>query len=410
MRDIAFALWRRLPVRLRQRFAHGLIGLMRPRLGEPPARAPDAPLPVVVVGFLSSPSGLGQAARLAAKAFLWQSRTVYGIDLGRYFFEASGTVTHDLPDGRGVTGPAHVIININAPYLPYALWLLGRRFLRQKHVTGYWAWELPALPANWRRGFKCVHDVAVPSAFVADAVRGAGFAKPLVVAPHPVAVEAVPPRERPPLPYSAARPFTVLSVLNIASGFERKNPLALIAAFKRAFGDSEDCRLRLLVTNAEHYAPARGAIEEAIAGHPTIEVCWQRMDRARFLDWWKKPDLYASLHRAEGFGLPLAEAMYAGSLVMATGWSGNLEFMNARNSLLVDYSMRDVMDKQAKYAGDGAQWAEPSVAHAARLLKEAKDAFPEQFLPAARDFVSRHLRPEDFCAAIDSLPHPAKRS
>jgi glycosyltransferase involved in cell wall biosynthesis len=404
MSSLAFTLWRRLPARPRQRLAHALFAAMRPRL--PPWRPPDPAgpaLPIVVVGFLSSPSGLGQAARLAAAAFARQGRQVYGIDLGRFFYEGAGRIAHGLPDGRTLAGPAHVLVNINAPYLPYALWLLGRRFLAGKHVTGYWAWELPHLPPNWRRGFDCVHDIAVPSAFVADAVRAFDATRPVVVAPHPVALETPPPRQRRPLPYSPGRPFIVISVLNVASGFERKNPLALIRAFRQAFGDAPDCRLRLLVTNADHFAPARPRIEKQTAGSANIEIAWDSLDRKAFLDWWQTPDVYASLHRAEGFGLPLAEAMASGCLVMATGWSGNLQFMNAGNSLLVDYAMVPVRDEQAKYPAGSTQWAEPDVAHAARLLREARAHYPEHRARAGRQRIIDDLGAGGFCDGIDSL-------
>lgn len=335
-------------------------------------QAGDAALPVVIVGFLSSSSGLGQAARLAAEAYRQQGFAVHGVDLSRCFFERADSVRHGIPDGRGLSGPAHVIVNINAPYMPYALWLLGRRFLQDKHVTGYWAWELPAVPANWRRGYSCVHDIAVPSRFVEQAVRTIDAGKPVRVAPHPVSLAAPPPRNPLPGPYSPQRPFTVASVLNIASGFDRKNPVALIRAFKLAFPGDPACRLRLLVSNTEHYPQARALVAAEAGDARNIEIAWGTLDRASFLAWWGKPDLYASLHRAEGFGLPLAEAMCAGYPVLATGWSGNMEFMDEENAFLVDYRLVDVRDAQAKYPSGLGQWAEPDIRHAAALMREIR--------------------------------------
>ena len=416
IKNAVFPLWRRLPARPRQWVAHkifGLVSLLRP--GPSPLSqelAGDLSLPVVIVGFLSSPSGLGQAARLAAEAYQQRGSTVYGVDLSHRFFEKAGSIAHAIPDGRGISGPAHVIVNINAPYMPYALWLLGRKFLRGKHVTGYWAWELPAVPSNWKRGFACVHDIAVPSRFVAQAIERLDAGKPVRVAPHPVSLAAPPARDRIAGPYSAQRPFTVLSVLNVASGFERKNPLALIRAFKLAFADDPACRLRLLVSNTEHYPVARTLIEAEKGDADNIEIAWNAMDRAAFLAWWGTPDLYASLHRAEGFGLPLAEAMCAGYPVLATGWSGNTEFMDEENSFLVGCRMVDVLDAQSKYPTGLTQWAEPDIHHAVELMRKARaePGLSDEKAGRGRRAVLGLCDAQTFCARVQGVPDSAPRA
>jgi glycosyltransferase involved in cell wall biosynthesis len=361
--------WRKLPVGVRRAIAHGMVMRFAPPLpnAAPAARAPDAP--VIVVGFLTSASGLGQAARLAYAALEQQGRAVFGVDLSRYFFETADVVRFPFRDGRGHRGPARVLININAPYMKYVFHLLGRNFLREKWITGYWAWESSRAPADWRAGFARVHDVATPSAFVADAVRALGNAPPLRVAPHPVAIEALPA-----LPArEEGAPFTVVSAFNVASGFERKNPLALVAAYRQAFGGRADRRLRLLVSNIEHYALGRAALEGAVAGDPTIEITYDALDRDGYWRWYGRPDLYASLHRAEGFGLPIAESMIAGVPVMATNWSANAEFVSAETGLPINCTLIPVRDAQRKYPEDGSVWADADVRHAAILLARAAE-------------------------------------
>jgi glycosyltransferase involved in cell wall biosynthesis len=325
-----------------------------------------------VVGFLTSASGLGQAARLAHRAFERQGREVLGIDLSRFFFETSDVVAFAFRDGRGHRGPGRVLININAPYMAYTFNLLGRRFLADKHVTGYWAWELPRAPEAWRAGLRRVHALATPSAFVADAVRMLGETPPIVVAPHPVMLEALPvppPRTR---PISAEAPFTVAFSFNSASGFERKNPLALIAAFKTAFPDRPDTCLRILASNIEHYPDGRSLIETARAGDPRIAVTFAAVDRDAYWRWYGRPDLYASLHRAEGFGLSLAESMALGVPVLATRWSANAEFMSESTAIPIDYRLVPIRDDQQKYAEEGV-WAEADVQHAAAMMRLAYD-------------------------------------
>jgi glycosyltransferase involved in cell wall biosynthesis len=366
----ARALWRRTPPVVRPTAAPDVVGPFKLRLAE--ARREllrDRSVPRIVIGFLSSPSGLGQSARLAAAALKADGYRVLGHDLGRFFHEVAGNIAHGIPDAGGWRGPAHVLLVIGAPYAAFALASLGCEFVKDKLVTGYWTWELPRVPRSWERGLPAVHDIAVPSVFTANAVSSLGAGQPVRVCPHPVALD------HPPLsPFAAGavrpeQPFTVVSTLSVGSGFERKNPLGLIRAFRLAFGDRKDRRLRMLITASEHYAPARTQILRAVGRARNIEIAWKPLTRPELLQWWGTPDAYALLHRAEGFGLPLAEAMCAGLPVVATAWSGNMDFMTERTALPVRYRLVDVVDPQRRYAATEGQWAEPDIEHAAELLQ-----------------------------------------
>jgi len=301
------------------------------------------------------------------RGFEAQGREVYGIDLSRNFFEMHDAVSWSYRDGSGVMGPADVLININAPYLKYVFHLLGARFLRRKFVTAYWAWELPRAPDAWREGFARAHRVAVPSRFVADALRQLDADADIVVAMHPVALE-----EKPPTVAASADRFTVASSFNIASGFERKNPLALIEAFRIA-SKGRDWRLRLHASGAEHYPEGAQRLLQAVGGDPSIELNLGALDRAAYWRWLGRPHLFASLHRAEGFGLGLAEAMHLGIPVLATNWSANAEYMNEQNSLPVRFRLVPVVDPQRKYDQSEEFWAEPETEHAASLMRRACD-------------------------------------
>ena len=367
---VASGVWRCLPIGARRGAVHYLVNktsFALPRASRD--LVGDRRVPRYVAGLLSSNSGLGQSARLAAKAFAAQGYRVYGLDLSR-FFGTADAIPHGIPNGYNDRSAGHLVIVINAPYMRYACWLLGREFLKNKYITGYWAWELPNVPRDWERGFEMVHEIAVPSSFVADAVKAHACQASVRVAGHPALLD------HPPLAQMSCRrrrPFTAISIASIASGFERKNPIAIIRAFKLAFGKRSNCRLRMLITLTEHHVAARDKINDEIAHEKNIEVTWRSLDRQSLWSWWSNPDVYVSLHRSEGFGLPLAEAMCAGYPVLATGWSGNMDFMTTENSIPVGYQLIDVHDPQMKYSATEGKWAEPDIEHAAQLLRKVED-------------------------------------
>ncbi|MCW5713341.1 MAG: glycosyltransferase [Bauldia sp.] len=365
-------------------------------------------MPRIVVGYLSAATGLGQSARLTAAALQDQGYEVLGIDIGPFFYDSDATIAHGLPDGRTHTGPGHAIVVVNGPYLAYALTLVGKRVLRDKWVTAYWAWELDRLPPNWRGGFAFAHEIAVPSRFVADAVARTSLALPILVAPHPVACD--------PMPVSSfasggARPdgpFTIASMANLSSNFARKNPLGLIAAYRLAFGHDRGTRLRMRLAGGS--AAQRAAIAEAIGATDTIEVDWRSGRRDELRAWWGTPDAYAALHRAEGFGLPLAEAMLAGYPVVATGWSGNMEFMSADNSFPVDYKLLPIDDPELRYSGLGSRWAEPDVEHAAGVLQRLHNDrdLVRSVAEKARDTAGRALGARTFVDRLVGDKHASR--
>jgi glycosyltransferase involved in cell wall biosynthesis len=275
--------------------------------------------------------------------------SVLGIDLSRFFpGHPGGFLTCDLLDGRGYRGPAHVIIVINAPEMKYALCLLGRSFLRDKFVTGSWAWELPSLPKAWDPGFDAVHEVIAPSRFSAAAMAARGLVKTVGAAPHPVTLDSPPSR-------ACCRvgekqePFTIVSAMSARSALARKNPLGLIRAFRPAFGGSIDARLKLVVTDTDVYPAGRSLILDAIENAANIEIRWTSFGRSELYRWWQGADAFALLHRSEGFGLPLAEAMCAGYPVIATGWSGNMDYMTEENSFTITFLAPDPVQKGGDY-------------------------------------------------------------
>jgi glycosyltransferase involved in cell wall biosynthesis len=153
----------------------------------------------------------------------------------------------------------------------------------------------------------------------------------------------------------------------------RKNARGAIAAFRRAFGDARrDVRLLIKTINGERHPDALRQLMAATAEDERIEVRDEFLDRNGMWGLQACCDCYVSLHRSEGLGLGMAECMLLGKPVVATAYSGNLAFMDADNSCLVDYSLVPV--EEGEYpAWEGQHWAEPDIEQAAGYLRRLAD-------------------------------------
>jgi glycosyltransferase involved in cell wall biosynthesis len=154
----------------------------------------------------------------------------------------------------------------------------------------------------------------------------------------------------------------------LTSGMERKNPLGLIRAFRQAFSAGEPVRLVLKTFSGNRYPASLQQMWSAGAG-AKLTVIDRMFSRDETLSLIDSCDAYVSLHRSEGLGLTLGEAMLLGKPVIATRYSGNLDFMDDANSLLVDYQLVPVGRTATPYEPNG-YWAEPSVDHAAHLMRQ----------------------------------------
>ncbi len=320
-----------------------------------------------------------------------------------WLIEAGLAVPGDRPDEAppphalaDLPRAAPLILCVNAPQLPAALLRLPRTGLRDRLIIGFWNWELPVLPASWRVATDFVHEIWVPSAFTAAAVAAmlpGTNAPTLRIVPYPLAV--VPPRPAAigrqafGLPADAV---IVLTSLNLASSFVRKNPLAAIAAFRAAFGDRSDLMLLLKIGKTEHYADDLAAIRSATGGMANIRIDTRTLASAERHALTACADIVLSLHRSEGFGLVPAEAMLLGKPVVATGWSGNLAFMDAASAALVNYRLVPAFDPRGVYDEPGARWAEPDVADAAARLVQLADDLPGRVALGARGRAAAQAR------------------
>ena len=312
--------------------------------------------------------------------------------------------TDDLP-AKTETPPPGVplVLHVNPPMLPLVVMRLPRHLTKGRKVIGYWSWELPSAAPDWRIGRHFVHEVWVPSAFSADAIEPICPGGVHIV-PHPLALV-------PPMPSALDRTafgfpekaVVVLVSFNLASSFQRKNPLAAIAAFRSAFGNRTDRLLVLKIANERHFPDDFARIEQAITGVSNIRLENRVFPTADAHALTAACDIVLSLHRSEGFGLVLAEAMMLGKAVVATGWSGNMSFMDGTSAALIGYRLVDSVDPREVYKGD--IWAEPDVGEAAAVLKHlAADAEARARLGArGRATASARLSGDALVTALKKL-------
>jgi len=200
----------------------------------------------------------------------------------------------------------------------------------------------------------------------------------------------------------------VLVAFNLASSFERKNPLAAIAAFRAAFGARMDRLLVLKVANPDHFPPDFARIRDAVAGADNIRIHARTLPADDNAALFACADIVLSLHRSEGLGLVPAEAMLLGKPVIATGWSGNLDYMDSHAAALVGCRLVRARDPRLVYQIPGAVWAEPDIGEAAEQLRRlAADPVERVALGArGRAAVMAHLGTAGLADAVRGLGLP----
>ena len=387
------AIWQNLPRGLRRAALFGATRLAAPH-PDPQARPAG---PIVVVGCLRSATGLGEAARLAYRALDATGFDVRGIDVSETLMQPADAPDFAFRDGRDLRGPAVLLVHVNAPLMPLCFLALGRRFLAEKYVVGCWSWELPVIPRDWTIAVPCVHEIWTPSHFTAQAVRARIAARPVRVVPHPVALRAPPPV--PPQPGSH-RAFTGLTMFDMGSSFARKNPLAAVTVFRRVFGGQEDARLVIKSSHTEAFPAGREALRQAVADAANIHLIEGTLAPEALSQLYAETDCYISLHRAEGFGLTVAEAMLRGIPSLATDWSGTVDFVSADSGAPVDYRLVPAHDPQGEYEHAELSWAEPDLDDAAEKLAAMRDpALRRRRGEAGRVFASTMFTAENYASA-----------
>jgi glycosyltransferase involved in cell wall biosynthesis len=326
------------------------------------ARVRTAPLGVNVAGYLDTESGMGEAARASISAL---STAGVPVALNNVLSKLrAGDLTYR--DAFVDTNPHPFnLVHLNADNMPAFSARRGRGYFADRYTIGYWFWELSALRDEWVSFAGYVDEVWAATEFVQQAIA-AKCAIPVRRMRLPIVLPRLPARGRAHFGIPEG-PTAFLYVFDVSSQTERKNPLAAIRAFRKAALPSDQAVLVLKLGNPEYdRAGVRRLHEEAAGLHVVILDGY--LDRPDLFALLNAADCYLSPHRAEGYGMTLLESMALGKPVIATAYSGNMDFMTAENSYPLGYTLVSLTRDYGPYPR-GAVWAEPDVDQAAELSR-----------------------------------------
>ncbi|MEG3860895.1 glycosyltransferase [Microcoleus sp. herbarium12] len=319
-------------------------------------------LGINITGYINGEFGIGEGVRANIRAV-----EAAGIPFTMNNFTRS---THRKQDTTyqnfSLDNPHPVnLIQVNADEVATFIKYTGTSYFDNKYNIGFWAWELPRFPAEWQAAFNHFHEIWTYSNYCAEAISQVSPIPVIKIMPSIALAAPSISREALHLPKDK---FIFLFVFDFSSRIERKNTLATIQAFKQAFGENDRVLLIVKSSNSNKFTQAQASLNSALANCPNIKHLDGYLSKNQINGLLDACDCYVSLHRCEGFGLTMAEAMFYGKPVIATGYSSNTEFMNVGNSFLVRYKLIPIEEDFGPYK-KGNIWAQPDIEHAADLMQ-----------------------------------------
>lgn len=351
-----------------------------------------------LIGHIRGDFGLGESCRLVASA-LKASEIPFLIHNLPLNGPAKETDTTWLEAERDELVYGVNLIHLNPNEIANAVWRLDRRALHDRYNIAYWLWELPEFPPEWGYTFSLFDEIWTPSEFVSDAIRRR-TKKPILTVPYAL---SIPQTEK---EYSRSYfglpedMFLFMLSYDGNSVSERKNPMGSVRAYCKAFSPDE-CSVGLVIKATHARENDLAELRRMLNGYPNIFVLTESYSKVEFNSLIQAMDVYVSLHRAEGFGLVMAEAMLLGTAVVATNWSANTEFMDASAACMVRADVVALPQDHPPYH-KGDHWAEPDEAEAAVYMRKLYEdsAFREALIKNAESRITRLLNAENAARKI----------
>lgn len=325
---------------------------------------------VNVVGQFTAESGVGEAARAVVAAFDAVRVPVLPV-LPPAGSVSRQEVAYGAVDIERASFPVTVLC-LTAAETPGFLEEVGPGFRRGRHTIGLWWWEVARFPPPLHSAFSYVDEVWAGSAHIVAALSGPASQAGVPVTPIRVPVRRAPARSLTRSQLGLPDGFVFLCVFGYYSSVARKNPIGAIEAFTQAFAPGEGVSLVVKCIDEEAHPEQHAKVLAAAALHPDVYVHAGYRSRSHMDALVQQCDAVVSLHRAEGFGFTPAEAMAQGKPVVATAYSGNLDYMTEQNALLVPYELVPIGSDGGPYPAEGA-WAEPDLDAAAGAMRSLVD-------------------------------------
>ena len=263
----------------------------------------------------------------------------------------------------------NIVFAVNPDILPMIYRAFPKSFFKNKYLIGYWVYELDKLPIQWQIALTKINELWVPSSFVKKTIQQYSDIK-IKIVPHAVGLMKIDlaQYDRGKIRKELAiedNVFIALTSFSFSSSMERKNIIGTIKAFEMAFGTSKKCLLLIRYINQKNFPESLQKLEQFVANSSSnIKLLDENAlggGVEALFKLYTASDVLLSLHRSEGFGLQIAEAMRFNLPVIATNYSGNTDFMNEDNSISIDYKLVKVFDEDNIYNNPSARWAEPSL-------------------------------------------------
>lgn len=288
------------------------------------------------VGYLKARSGLGQGSRLLGRAVRETKYDYTAIDTK--YGETKSYEETEFDNELSTNFPYNINLFHVQPHTNFevAISQIGIDNLKGRYNIGYWVYEIENIPKKWHDSFKYVNEIWTPSEFASNAFRKVS---PVPVYTMPYGVETKKNEKLTRKDFELPEDkFIYLCLYDPKSSVERKNPQAVINAFKKAFKDNDE-EVFLVIKMNKATQEDVDILKNELEGIKNYKIFTESLPQEDLYSLISLCDVYVSLHRSEGFGLVMAEAMSLGTVCIATNYSSNLDFMNKDNSLLVDYKM-----------------------------------------------------------------------
>jgi len=263
------------------------------------------------------------------------------------------------------SNPINLII-VNPDQLDVFFKEVGPKYLENKYNIGIWFWELTDSPKEWHSYFKYYDEIWAASSFITNSIAKLSPI-PVIKITCPIEIDESKFIENRLKFKLKEEDFIFLFIFDFFSVLERKNPFGVIEAFKNAFSEEENVVLIIKSINGSK-SPSENKKLQQMCQRKDIILFDEHMNRDEVYSLLASSDCYVSLHRSEGYGLTIAEAMYAKKPVIATSYGGNTDFMNVNNSFPVKYKI-EKLDRDHGVYKKGSVWADPDLDHASSLMR-----------------------------------------